>query len=185
VEIDKQWGRTNWKGISASSGTSLQPAQARIHRRCDRRKCLSEKGSSGATATSTVSYLSARAAKSGRRSCLNVNYAVSKHLAHYSPKDDIPNGGGGGGGEIFGCDAVVAAAMIDRLVHHPEIISLRGSSYRLKDKEELADAVAKRLEIHRKVVHFYFVDNTGAARRHPKPRSSRERFHEVPTQIPY
>jgi DNA replication protein DnaC len=39
-----------------------------------------------------------------------------------------------GWGEIFG-DEVVAAAMIDRLVHHAEIISLKGDSYRLKDKE--------------------------------------------------
>jgi DNA replication protein DnaC len=36
-------------------------------------------------------------------------------------------------GEIFG-DPVVAAAMIDRLVHHAEILSLKGDSYRLKDK---------------------------------------------------
>jgi len=37
-------------------------------------------------------------------------------------------------GEIFG-DPVVAAAMIDRLVHHAEIISMKGESYRLKDKQ--------------------------------------------------
>jgi DNA replication protein DnaC len=36
-------------------------------------------------------------------------------------------------GEIFG-DPVVAAAMIDRLVHHAEIINLKGESYRLKDR---------------------------------------------------
>jgi DNA replication protein DnaC len=42
-----------------------------------------------------------------------------------------------GWGEIFGGDVVVAAAMIDRLVHHAEIISLKGSSYRLKGKETL------------------------------------------------
>jgi hypothetical protein len=35
-------------------------------------------------------------------------------------------------GEVFG-DDVVAAAMIDRLVHHAEVISLKGDSYRLKD----------------------------------------------------
>jgi DNA replication protein DnaC len=35
-------------------------------------------------------------------------------------------------GEVFG-DDVVAAAMIDRLVHHAEIIALKGDSYRLKD----------------------------------------------------
>jgi hypothetical protein len=34
-------------------------------------------------------------------------------------------------GEVFG-DEVVAAAMIDRLVHHAEVVSLRGDSYRLK-----------------------------------------------------
>ena len=37
-------------------------------------------------------------------------------------------------GEVFG-DEVVAAAMIDRLVHHAEVVSLRGDSYRLKDKD--------------------------------------------------
>ena len=37
-------------------------------------------------------------------------------------------------GEIFG-DEVVAAAMIDRLVHHAEILALKGDSYRLRDKE--------------------------------------------------
>jgi DNA replication protein DnaC len=37
-------------------------------------------------------------------------------------------------GEVFG-DAVVAAAMIDRLVHHAEVISLKGDSYRLKDRD--------------------------------------------------
>jgi hypothetical protein len=37
-------------------------------------------------------------------------------------------------GEIFG-DDVVAAAMIDRLVHHAEVISMKGDSYRLKDRD--------------------------------------------------
>ena len=37
-------------------------------------------------------------------------------------------------GEIFG-DEVTAVAMIDRLVHHAEILSLKGDSYRLKDKD--------------------------------------------------
>jgi DNA replication protein DnaC len=37
-------------------------------------------------------------------------------------------------GEVF-CDDVVAAAMIDRLVHHAEVISLKGDSYRLKDRD--------------------------------------------------
>ena len=37
-------------------------------------------------------------------------------------------------GETFG-DDTVAAAMIDRLVHHAEVISLKGDSYRLKDRD--------------------------------------------------
>jgi DNA replication protein DnaC len=37
-------------------------------------------------------------------------------------------------GEVFG-DDVVAAAMIDRLVHHAEVLSLKGDSYRLKDRD--------------------------------------------------
>jgi DNA replication protein DnaC len=54
-------------------------------------------------------------------------------------------------GEIFG-DEMVAAAMIDRLVHHAEILSLKGDSYRLRDKEiaarprpALADEGAERI----------------------------------------
>lgn len=35
---------------------------------------------------------------------------------------------------IFG-DETVAAEMIDRLVHHAEILSLKGDSYRLKDRD--------------------------------------------------
>ncbi len=44
-------------------------------------------------------------------------------------------------GEIFG-DDVVAAAMIDRLVHHAEILALKGDSYRLRDKDLGAPAPA-------------------------------------------
>ena len=38
------------------------------------------------------------------------------------------------GGEVFG-DDVVAAAMIDRLVHHAEVIALKGDSYRLRNRD--------------------------------------------------
>lgn len=37
-------------------------------------------------------------------------------------------------GETFG-DDTVAAAMIDRLVHHADVLSLKGDSYRLKDRD--------------------------------------------------
>lgn len=35
--------------------------------------------------------------------------------------------------EIFG-DATAVEAMVDRLVHHAEVIVLQGESYRLKDR---------------------------------------------------
>ena len=34
---------------------------------------------------------------------------------------------------VFG-DKVVAAAMIDRIVHHADVIALKGTSYRLRDR---------------------------------------------------
>jgi len=37
-----------------------------------------------------------------------------------------------GWGEVF-CNHVVASAMIDRIVHHAEAITHKGSSYRLKN----------------------------------------------------
>jgi DNA replication protein DnaC len=36
-------------------------------------------------------------------------------------------------GEIFG-DDMAATAMIDRLIHHSEILSLKGDSYRLRSE---------------------------------------------------
>ncbi|HUX72131.1 MAG TPA: ATP-binding protein [Cellulomonadaceae bacterium] len=38
--------------------------------------------------------------------------------------------------EVFG-DEVVAAAMIDRLVHHAEVLTLAGESYRTRARREL------------------------------------------------
>jgi DNA replication protein DnaC len=37
-------------------------------------------------------------------------------------------------GEVFG-DDTVAAAMIDRLVHHADVIALKGDSYRLRNRD--------------------------------------------------
>jgi DNA replication protein DnaC len=38
-------------------------------------------------------------------------------------------------GEVFGVDETVAAAMIDRLVHHAEVHSLKGESYRMRGRK--------------------------------------------------
>ena len=49
-------------------------------------------------------------------------------------------------GEIFG-DDMVATAMIDRLIHHSEILSLKGDSYRLRGKDLDTRIGAKPAEI--------------------------------------
>jgi hypothetical protein len=49
-------------------------------------------------------------------------------------------------GEIFG-DEATAVAMIDRLVHHAEILSLEGDSYRLRGKDLGARPAAEPAQI--------------------------------------
>ena len=53
-------------------------------------------------------------------------------------------------GEVFG-DDVVAAAMIDRLVHHAEVIALKGDSYRLKNRDlgRIPTTTTRRSKINR------------------------------------
>jgi DNA replication protein DnaC len=46
------------------------------------------------------------------------------------------NRGFGEWGEIFG-DAVVATALLDRLLHHAVVVSIEGSSYRLREHAQL------------------------------------------------
>jgi DNA replication protein DnaC len=46
-------------------------------------------------------------------------------------------------GEIFG-DEIMAAALIDRLVHHCHIVNIRGNSYRLRQHSELQRRLQQR-----------------------------------------
>jgi DNA replication protein DnaC len=46
-------------------------------------------------------------------------------------------------GEIFG-DEVMAAALIDRLVHHCHIVNIRGNSYRMRHHTELRSTLQGR-----------------------------------------
>jgi len=39
-------------------------------------------------------------------------------------------------GEVFSGDTVIATAILDRLLHHSTTISIRGESYRLRDKKK-------------------------------------------------
>lgn len=45
-------------------------------------------------------------------------------------------------GQIFGGDDVIAAAILDRLLHHSHILVTRGPSYRMKEKERYLQAVS-------------------------------------------
>jgi DNA replication protein DnaC len=38
-------------------------------------------------------------------------------------------------GEVFS-DTVVATAILDRLLHHSQVVTIRGESYRLKEKRK-------------------------------------------------
>jgi len=49
-------------------------------------------------------------------------------------------------GEIFG-DEVMAAALIDRLVHHCHIVNIRGNSYRMRHHAELRSALHPRQSV--------------------------------------
>ena len=39
----------------------------------------------------------------------------------------------GAWGEVFG-DRVIATAILDRLLHHSHVVTIRGDSYRLREK---------------------------------------------------
>ena len=45
--------------------------------------------------------------------------------------------------EVFSGDGVIATAILDRLLHHSHVISIRGESYRLKDKRKAGVVKAK------------------------------------------
>jgi DNA replication protein DnaC len=45
-------------------------------------------------------------------------------------------------GQIFGGDAVLASAVLDRLLHRSTVINIRGESYRLKDRRQAGGAAA-------------------------------------------
>jgi DNA replication protein DnaC len=49
-------------------------------------------------------------------------------------------------GEIFG-DEVMAAALIDRLVHHCHIVNIRGNSYRMRHHAELRTVLQPRRSV--------------------------------------
>jgi len=64
-------------------------------------------------------------------------------------------------GEVFG-DDVMAAALIDRLVHHCHIVNIRGNSYRLRQHSELYAALQRPAA-------------------EPGPAKRRPRTQEIPT----
>jgi DNA replication protein DnaC len=53
-------------------------------------------------------------------------------------------------GEVFG-DPVVATAILDRLLHHSHVVTIRGESYRLKEKRKSGLIRSESLENEKKV----------------------------------
>ena len=47
--------------------------------------------------------------------------------------------------EAFAADAVLTAAMLDRILHHATVVQIAGESYRLKDKRRAGDRKSTRL----------------------------------------
>ena len=44
--------------------------------------------------------------------------------------------------EVFSGDSVIATAILDRLLHHSHVISIRGESYRLREKRKAGTLLA-------------------------------------------
>jgi DNA replication protein DnaC len=60
--------------------------------------------------------------------------AVSHHDAtHIKREPNTTSLDATGWAEVFG-DQVVAAAMIDRIVHHADVLTVKGASYRLRGR---------------------------------------------------
>lgn len=65
-------------------------------------------------------------------------------------------------GDVFG-DDVVAAAMIDLLVHHAEVIDLKGDSYRLRNRALGGWAPIATTDHNRQEVAQFPTAGTGSA----------------------
>jgi len=71
------------------------------------------------------------AGRSGDRALFGRNWSRAQPSACGSRK---PSGRIVGGGYITGASNVVATAILDRLLHHSHVITIRGESYRLREK---------------------------------------------------
>lgn len=65
------------------------------------------------------------------------------------------------GGDVFG-DPVVATAILDRLLHHSTVITIRGDSYRLREKRRsgLLQKVGAALETSGREINEGGVDSS-------------------------
>ena len=54
-----------------------------------------------------------------------------------------------GWGNLLGGDEVLATALLDRLLHHAEVISVNGRSYRMKERQADRSSLCAQLEVAR------------------------------------
>jgi DNA replication protein DnaC len=52
-----------------------------------------------------------------------------------------------GGGTLLGGDEVLATALLDRLLHHAEVISVNGRSYRMKERQADRSSLDAQIEV--------------------------------------
>jgi DNA replication protein DnaC len=52
-----------------------------------------------------------------------------------------------GWGTLLGGDEVLATALLDRLLHHAEVISVNGRSYRMKERQADRSSLDAQLEV--------------------------------------
>ena len=104
-------------GLAARAGAGPQPARAEL-RRLERYHLL---------VVDEVGYLPLE------RQAANLLFALVSRRYERGSIIVTSNRGFEQWGEILG-DAMVAAALIDRLVHHATMITLKGKSYRLRER---------------------------------------------------
>ena len=78
-------------------------------------------------------------------------------------------------------DEVMAAALIDRVVHHCHIVNIRGNSYRMRAHQDLLQSASDSTPQEEPIV-IAGKDQLGAGRPHPSPTSST--LSEPPRRYP-
>ena len=112
--------------------------------------CRSNSSDSAATRCSSSTRSGTSRSRPRPRTCSSSSSPLATSAAPLIVTSNKPFGRWG---EVFG-DDIVAAAMIDRLVHHAEVVALKGDSYRLKTATSAASQPPHQTNNDPKLVNF-------------------------------